>query len=440
MSRTMGMALLTVCTLSAQTPNSGTIGFEERVRSEEWNNITDHSDRVNDGHLHYRMRSRLWATYTLGPDLDLAAGLANENRKVVRPDAAYNGREIFFETLSVAWRFQPGWEVKAGRQDLMRGEGFVFMDGGGLDGSRSAYMNAVDLSRKLGKASKLEFIAISDPRQDRYLPRVNDPADPNLVPRLTEWDEQVLALYYTGREAANTSVDAYYVYKTETRDYRAPGNAMFQPDRRLSTVGGRVDENLGGGWSANAELAWQWGSQAANAAQNLASRDIRAYAGYAHVKKALDAPWKPRFSLGYIALSGSDPHSNTIGGWDPLFSRWPKWSELYIYSQPAEKGVGYWTNAGMVEAEVRVSPFPFLDLRGTYYHMAAFQAPAAVNGTFGAGKNRGDLWQARLDLKLDERLKGHVLYERLSPGDFYSVRNPGYFFRMEVTYTFRARI
>ncbi|NTV74553.1 MAG: hypothetical protein HGA66_10140, partial [Holophaga sp.] len=128
------------------------------------------------------------------------------------------------------------------------------------------------------------------------------------------------------------------------------------------------------------------------------------------------------------------------GGWDPLFSRWPKWSELYIYSQPAEKGVGYWTNTGMVEAEVRVSPFPFLDLRGTYYHMAAFQAPAAVNGTFGAGKNRGDLWQARLDLKLDERLKGHVLYERLSPGDFYSVRNPGYFFRMEMTYTFRARI
>jgi hypothetical protein len=415
------------------------VGFEERVRSEEWDNITDHSDAVNDGHLHYRMRTRVWGLWNAADNLELAAGITNEDRKVVRPDVAYNGRQIFFETLSVNWRFSPGWAVKVGRQDIMRGEGFIFMDGSSQDGSRCSYVNAVDLSRTLGTSSKLEFIAISDPTQDKYLPRLNDPANKALVQRLNEWDEQALAVYYTGKEIKDTTIDAYYVYKTETHDYRAPASALFQPDRHLSTVGGRVDRVLGGGWSMNGELAYQFGTQAANAAQHMDSKDIRAYAGYAHLKKTLDLPWNPRLSLGYIALSGTDPHSNKIGGWDPLFSRWPKWSELYIYSQPAEKGVAYWSNTNLIEAEARVSPAKFLDLRATYYKMGAQHAPAAATSVWGSGTNRGDLYQFRADLKVNDQFKGHVLYERLAPGDFYAVKDPGYFFRMEVTYTFKKR-
>jgi hypothetical protein len=424
----------------AQTPNTLDVGFEERIRSEEWNNIADHNDQVNDGHLHYRMRTRLWGQYTFGKDLELAAGIAQENRKVVRPDVAYNGRQIFFETLSVNWRFSPGWAVKAGRQDLMRGEGFVFMDGSALDGSRCAYVNAIDLTRNLGTASKLEFIAISDPRQDKYLPRLSDPNDLNLVQRLTEWDEQALALYYTGKELKDTTIEAYYVYKTELNDYRAPANAMYQPDRHLSTVGSRVERSLGGGWSANAEGAYQFGTQAANPVQKVSSKDISAYGGYAHLKKSFEAPWKPRVSLGYVLLSGTDPNTNKIGGWDPLFSRWPKWSELYIYSQPAEKGVGYWTNTGMLEAEVRVTPVRNVDLRATYYQMSAMEAPAAVTSTWGSGKHRGDLYQLRADLKVNDSFKGHALYEHLAPGSFYNAQDPGHFFRLEVTYTFKARL
>lgn len=424
----------------AQVPNTLDFGFEARVRSEAWNNIADHSDQVNDGHLHYRFRTRLWAQYNLGSKLELAAGLANENRKVVRPDAAYNGRQTFVETLSINWRFAPGWALKAGRQDLMRGEGFIFMDGSALDGSRSSYMNAIDLSRTLGKASKIEFIALSDPRQDKWLPRLNDPSDLNLVPRLNEWDERALALYYTGREAPATSLDAYVVLKTETGDYRAPASPAFQPDRHLTTVGARVDQLLGNGWSANAELAFQFGQQAANGAQHLAAKTIAAQAGYARLKKAIDGPWKPKFSVGFIGLSGTDPKADKIGGWDPVFSRWPKWSELYVYSQPAEKGVAYWTNTGMFEAEARVSPAKFLDLRATYYRMAAFVAPTAATATFGTGKHRGDIYQVRADIKMSDAFKGHVLYEHLAPGSFYAQRDPGYFLRMELSFLFKGRI
>ncbi len=37
-------------------------------------------------------------------------------------------------------------------------------------------------------------------------------------------------------------------------------------------------------------------------------------------------------------MSGDDPSTDDNEGWDPLFSRWPKWSELYIYSLATEGG------------------------------------------------------------------------------------------------------
>ena len=422
----------------APTGNTLELGFEERVRSEEWNNIKDFSDGLNDGHLQYRMRTRIWAQYNLGADLELSAGIANENRKLVRPDAAFNGREIFFDSLYAKYRFNADWTAKVGRQNIMKGEGFILMDGGALDGSRTGYYNAVDITRSFG-ADTLELIALSDPTRDKYLPRLNATDNPKELMRLNEWDEQAVGLYYTGKPAQGTTLEGYYFYKTELHDYRAASNPMFQPDRRLSTLGGRVTQSLGQGWSLAGELAGQSGTQDANPVQKLASKSIGAWAGYARAKKAFEAPWKPSVSLAYIGMSGTDPSSNKIGGWDPLFSRWPAYSELYIYTQAyTEKGVGYWTNTSMWQAEVRVAPCSRLELRGTYYKMAAFQAPAAVNATFGAGKNRGDLYQLRADLKLNGSLKGHVLYEHLAPGSFYAGRDPGSFFRMELSCLFKA--
>ncbi len=427
--------------LSAQTPsgNSLELGFEERVRSEEWNNIIDHSDALNDGRLHYRMRSRLWATWNLGPDLELAAGIANENRKVVRPDVAYHGREIFVETLYAKYRFNPAWTVKVGRQNLMKGEGFVLMDGGSLDGSRAGYFNALDLAWTFGN-STLEFLAITDPTRDKYLPGLNATDNPKELMRLNEWDEKALGLYYTGAPAKGTTIEGYYFYKTELQDYRAVSNPMFQPDRRLSTLGGRVTHALGQGWSVVGEVAGQSGTQEAHPNGLVAAKTIGAWAGYARTKKAFEAPWKPSLALAYIGMSGTDPHSSKIGGWDPIFSRWPAYSDLNINCMVPENGVAYGTNTSMWQAEVRLAPCPGLALRGTYYRMSAFQAPAAPSATFGTGRSRGGLWQVRADYQLNESLKGHVQYENLAPGDFYADRDPGYFFRMELIFTFKTRL
>lgn len=433
------LMLILAAGLRAQAPGALTVGFEERVRSERWNDLVDHDAAKEDARTQYRFRSRLWADWTPTRDLRIVAGIANEDKKIAHPDVAANGREVFVETLYADWRPAPAWSLKAGRQNLMRGEGFVLFDGSALDGSRSAYVNAVDLAWSPGK-STVEFLTISDPGRDRYLPRLNEPSNPAEVQRLNEWDEQALGLYATVREWEGTTLEAYGFLKTERHDFRPATNPQFQPDRLVRTVGSRLVRDLGGGWTAMGEAAWQWGFQRPLPGDPGGDRPLEAWGGYARIRKAFDAAWKPTLSLGCIGLSGDDPHTRRIEGWDPLFSRWPKWSELYIYSQVPERGVAYATNTGMWEAEARLKPAKRVDLRATWYRLNAFHAPGGAGPLFGTGRRRGDLWEVRGDLALDDHWKGHVVYERLTPGSFYTGAAPGSYLRVEVTYAAVLRL
>ncbi len=435
-------ALLASAGLAAQgvpeTNGLFEVGFEERVRSEEYDDIIDH-DAANpsDSRSFYRFRTRAWITANPTPDLEISAGICNENRKLVRPDAAINAREIFFDTLYLDYRFSKAWSVRVGRQNLMRGEGFLLFDGSSGDGSRTAYFNALDLTYAWSR-STLEFMAISDPSKDNCLPRINEAKASEGPQRLNEWDEQALGLYYTGREWTGTTLEAYYFLKTETNDYRPMTNPLFQPDRRISTLGSRVNQEFRDGWSVNGEFTYQWGNQEGRPGTTEGSRDIAAWGGYGRFKKALDTPWTPILSVGYIALSGQDPNSGRITAWDPLFSRWPRWSELYVYSEIPEKGVAYTSNTGMWEAELRLRPSVPLELRATWYRMKALESPTP-GGTFGQGRNRGDILQFRADYRFSPQFKGHVLYEHLAPGDFYAGQASGHFLRFELSYLFKTR-
>ncbi|MDP2875692.1 MAG: alginate export family protein [Holophaga sp.] len=442
----LAMALAVSSSLMAQAPAPRGIfevGFEERVRLEDHDNIIDHNDAKVDFSTYYRFRSRAWLTANPTSDLEFSVGICNENRKITRPDKAYNGREVFFDTFYVDYKFSKAWSVRVGRQNLMRGEGFVLFDGGALDGSRAAYFNALDLTYSWSR-SKLEFLAISNPLKDQYLPRLNEANGPGETPqRLNERDEQALGLYYTAKEWTGTTLEAYYFLKTEKNDYRPIANAQFQADRRISTLGSRAVREFQDGWSVNGEFAYQWGTQDGRPGTAETHRDIGSWGGYGRVKKVVAAPWKPTFSAAYIAMSGQDPNSTAsskITAWDPIFSRWPRWSELYIYSQVPEKGVAYSTNTVMWEEEVRLSPLASLDLRATYYKMAALQAPSILPGTtFGTGKTRGDILQFRADYKFSPEFKGYILYEHLTPGDFYVGKDGGHFLRVELSYLFKTR-
>jgi len=429
------------------------LGFEERARNEHYNN-TDSNSGGLDQRNQFRFRTRLWAVAGLTPDLELAAGLCYEARKIKQQDyltysnaytgeskthTQFNGREVFFETLYVKYKLSSQVSAKVGRQDIVRGEGFILMDGTPGDGSRSGYFNAVDLAYAWSQ-SKLEFIAIDDPAQDRFLPQINKidrPAEANL---LTEWDEQALGLYYSGKEWTGTTLDAYCILKAEKNfNLWNPTKVAFQPDRKFSTVGTRVAKVLGYGLTATGEFAYQFGHQDAGldprsqSATPVTAKNISAWGGYGRATKSFDAPWTPALAVGYIALSGQDPHSGKITAWDPVFSRFPKWSEYYAYALAPEKGVAYWQNLSMWQVEATCSPCKAVDLRATYYKMAAFEAST------GTDKDRGNLYELRADMRFTPGFKGHVVYERMIPGNFKATNDPGYFFRAEVAYTFKHR-
>jgi hypothetical protein len=400
------------------------LGFEERARTENWDNSTDFNQKVVDARHQWRFRTRAWAKWNAGANTELALGLANESRKLTTPHVALAMDETIFETLYLDHRFSDGASVRIGRQNLTKGDGFILMDGSPLDGSRVAYFNAVDLAWTAGK-SRLDLLVISDPYRDQYLPRIHD-----RTKSLIEWDENALGLYWTDASRAKTTLDVYYFYKAETGDTRALTNAARQGDRMFHTLGARCTRDFARDWSVKAELAGQAGGQKPGS-------DIQAWGAQASVKKSFAHPTKPSILLGWTGLSGDDPKTATNEGWDPIFSRYPKWSELYIYTQASERGVAYWTNLSMWQAEARLTPLKPLDLRATYYRMAAFHRFPGKSTIYANGTQRGDLYEARADYKLNDNWRGHVVGEYLMPGDFYAHGDYGWFFRAEASCTFK---
>ena len=404
-------------------------GFEQRVRNENWNNILDFNDAKDDQRNQIRYRTRVWANVPFTNNITIAVGLNQETNQKVGQVTHFD--EVLFETayIDIKKLFVKGLSFRVGRQNIIRGEGFLFLDGGPGDGSRALYSNAASLTYSYRK-SQVELLGIWNPREDRFLPDWHD-----VHKVLQDWDEQALGTYYTNHNSSRTGFEAYYFLKKEYHDRRPATNFQFQPDRHIHLAGGRVQQKLTNTLSATGEFAWQWGAQHPGI-------PIRGWGGYSYLKRSFNEnKWKPYLQAGYWAMSGDDPKTtDRIEGWDPMFGRFPKWSELYIYSQVPEYGVAYWTNTNMWQGEVGFTPHKRLQVRGTYYHVSAYHPFTKNPGYIAGGLGRGDLYEARADVPLNENWRGHVVYEGLAPGNFYRSNGYGYFLRFEVSYQIKANI
>jgi hypothetical protein len=425
--------------------------FEERIRNEDWNNIEDFNSANDDERRQVRYRTRARLKYGSAP-VDFVVGLNDEfNKKYALKPADIKADRLNMDEVILEYLYLnikklpvPGLSLSVGRQDIMRGEGFLFFDGSSGDGSRTQYFNAASINYQHAK-SKIELLGILDPKLDRFFGIIHDQKK-----YLNEWDEQGVGAYYTDRNHKNTDWDVYYFYKKEINDYRAKTNYQFQPNRGVNTLGGRLVERLPEGWSITAEYAGQWGNQHANpyavpagqtAATGQSAEDIRAWGGFGYVKKTFATAWKPYIQVGFWGFSGDDPNNKkTLKGFDPLFSRWPKWSELYLYSLVFERGVAYWTNNMLEQVEVGATPVKGLNLRATVYEEKAFHPfqPFQTNTSqlhFGTGTHRGENYQVLADHTFNEHWRAHILYENFSPGDFYKYQPDSFFFRAQVNWT-----
>lgn len=425
-------ALATIA--GAQQPESATsarvfeFGFEQRVRNENWNNLYDFSGTGDDEREQIRYRTRVWTRAPITSSIEAFVGLNQETNQ--RFHSVNKFDEVIIDSAYLDFKrlFVKGLTLRVGRQDFIRGEGFILLEGNPGDGSRSIYFNAVDLAYSF-KKSKLELIGILNPKQDRFFPRIHDQHKP-----LIDYDEQALGFYYTDNNLKKTSLEAYSFYKKEIRDRRAFLNPQLQPDRHVTTTGGRVVHRMSPKWSATGEFALQWGAQHPNIKTS-------GWGGYGYLKRTFQHPWKPYAMGGYWGMSGDDPATkDRLEGWNPIFSRWPKWSELYLYTLWREVGVGYWTNISMWQGEAGFAPAKPLDFRVTYYHMDSFHPFEGSPSLYGSGTRRGEMFQARMGVRAGKNWQGHVLWENILPGGFYRGQDNAYFLRFEIIYQIKGAL
>jgi hypothetical protein len=379
--------------------------FVERFRFESWDNAISLDDTANDANAYTRNRTTLGLSWRPVKNLEILGKATNEFKVYLAPkNQAFSWNEIFFDNLYVKWTI-PGrvpFTATAGRQDLNFGEGFVIADGTPLDGSRSYYFNAIRLDADLSKNHRLTAFAHAQKTTDRYLPVINKAPRP-----LAEQPEQAVALYYGGT-FGKAKIDAYAVRKT------TDANEAWPEPARIDTLGLRAVAPLAKRLSLAAEAAYQAGSRG--------DFGRSAYGAIAHLDYDLAGtlPLLKTMTVGGTLLSGDDPATPRAEGWDPIFSRWPKWSEGYIYTFTRESRSSYWSNLSALYAILALDLGQRVDGHLMVMPMGA-EHPQLEPGGFpgGTGHGRGTLFRGRLNYKLSQYFTGRVIWEHFIPGSFY---------------------
>lgn len=388
------------------------LSFTERLRLVSWDNTITLDDDIDGGRAFTRHRTCLAAQWFPASGVETALKLTNEFRYHVVPEnTEFDINEVFVDQLYLKLDLSNtmGGILTAGRQNIILGEGFVVMDSHPLDGSRSIYFNAIRYDWKFSDSRELTLFYSYQPETDEALPVINE-----FEQQLVEQPEHGMGAYFTAK-FTETDLDVYFIRK------RTESNEAFPIESDIFTIGGKVDFRLGHNLSLTYEAGYQFGDR------GEATRS--AAGGHTHIDYTTDWPYYLPGTLiaGAIYLSGDDPATGDWEGWDPMFARWPKWSESYIYSQIKEDAVAYWTNLASLWAGARFKFDESVKLNLDYHHLLAPRIPDGFSAFPGGnGRVRGELLIGRLMFQIDRRLSGHFLWEGFIPGNYYFDYADGY--------------
>jgi hypothetical protein len=412
-------------------------GGDIRLRGVNFDNIplsVDPPGVTRGGkNVFFRGRTRLWGQYTFSDYVNFKARLVNEFRsyETGRGSNSYDfPDEYVFDHLYLDFKnlAEGKIDLRIGRQDLIYGNGRVILDGTPLDGSRTIYFNAVKATYK-SDSTVVDLLGIWNEAEDDLAINSKDRDLVGLIGKYpTDMVESGVGVYVKNKSIEKMPLEAYYLYKNESDyTYTVPATAtsgpvvMSQPDDLdLHTLGVRLMPNIAEGLTGNLELAGQIGERGA---QDVDGWMVDAKLAYSF---AISEKISPCASAGFYYLSGDDPATADDEGWNPLWARWPQYSELYVYAFDAD-GAGRWSNVSMpyVGFDIPFCPRASLALLGGW-----MMAPEE-NGP-GGGNDRGLLATAWFKFKLSDTWSGHLLGEIVDPGDYYNVDSTAHFVRLEM--------
>lgn len=420
------IAAMTMAGQSKQVTDHWEVKFTERFRLTSWDNTISLQEELNESRTFTRHRSHLTVISTHSPIFTFGIGLGNEFRYHLVPTTIeFDFEEVFVNQLYVRVsdpEFLPV-SLTLGRQDLVFGEGFVVLDGTPLDGSRSIYFNALRLDWSISAERTLTAFACYTDTLDKRLPIIHEQ-----YRKLVEQPESGLGLYYSGKHRGNR-YDLYVIHKRQrqTRSRR---------DSEITTIGGRAELKLTDRYDLSlvVEGALQVGL--------YGTAQRRAYGGYQYLVYRPAWPQKPfvpkTLKIGAYHYSGDTEFSRRREDWDPMFARWPKWGDSYIYTLIRERGVAWWSNLWSVFGSVTLRLTESAELKCEYYDLRAPEEAGPELGEFeGPGTFRGSLVIGRLNYSFDRHWSGHLLWEGFDPGSFYPGLADSYaWIRAELMFTY----
>lgn len=416
-------------------------GFDQRLRTIYTKNFlwldNDSSAPENEWHFQ-RFRSRLWSTITPVENMTINTRLVWEWRNYCKPDSdARSGPiewdEAIFDRMNVSFKnaFDLPIDITVGRQDIILGNGWLVLDGTPYDGSRTIFFDAAKVTYKISEAQKIDLIYIDQRGEaDETIEPFNDQ---ERVCGLAEQDERGFIFYLTDKSLIpDAEVNGYFIYKHDmpidhvTAPLPSPTN-----DSHIYTAGARINGGLDDNWKYRAEFAQQSGQKNY---QNLCALGFNSRVSY-----LMNDVWKNKFYTGYEYLSGDDPATKTNEAFDPLWGRWPQWSELYIYTYATETRIAETTNLHRIHLGWDCEPTEQLCLTNQYHVL--FADENTLGGTGGRSNDshfRGQLLTSRLTYKFNRHLSGHLLGEFFFPGDYYTDdrNDAAAFLRYELMLTF----
>ncbi|WP_295444179.1 hypothetical protein [uncultured Thiodictyon sp.] len=468
-----GAALCALTTLPAaadQTFGKFTLGADTRLREEYIGNIglsqnTLTATGANTGlesptanRVFQRYRLRGWAQWAPSEHFALNTRLMWEGRHYTLPPKSawplipgfqtwYDGG-VLFDGLSLDFKkiADTNLSLKAGRQDIILGNGWLVLDGTPIDGSRTIYMDAARATYVFDAIkTTFDLIYINNaPNTDRFPKPLN-----GAIEDQTEQFEQGAILYARNKSLMkDTDLDLYAIYKGNRPNYTT-GNirvnngypfASTPDDGRVYAVGTRIDSKFTPHWNLRAEAAGEWGTNRVNF--NVPSQNISAFGFNGRLTYAFNDKLTNRLHLDFEYLSGDNPSTKNNEAFDPLWGRWPQWSELMIYQWPLDSRVGQATNLIRANLGWIAKVHPTTEVLVDYHAMWADQQ--SVRNTSQAfnishnGNFRGHLFTGWVKTKFNKYVSGHLVAEYLAPGDFYAVnrRDGSYFMRAEVVLAF----
>ena len=449
-------------------------GGDIRIRNEYYNNIVSLSSvsPLSEQDV-VRYRARIWSSLTPLTNVTINGRVSAEPRTWIKPSFT----TAFLGDSGTEWRYgiadnlnvklnnlfnQPATFV-GGRQDILLGDYYdwwLVADGTPGDGSWTFFLDSLRLTYDAKNIkTKFDFIYIDQSaKPDGMLPTIGtasfDHPKNAAVPtggttdyQLTEQNEQGLIAYLSNTSIDKTKIDGYFIYKRDNQETfeRFGTDRLFGDNANIYTFGGKVTGTPAEHWQYSGEGAYQFGNKQDTIQGVFASRALEAFGGKAKVTYLVKDQFNCQLSLVGEYLSGDDP--NTKGKdemFDILWGRWPRWSELYIYSFIPE------TNGRIAQMNnlIRFGPnftcTPVDKLTASLMYNALFapeRTPTRQLASSAAffsdnGNFRGHYVQAVLKYQFNKYMSGHLWGEWIWEGDYYAQRDLMTFLRAEVMFSF----